>query len=67
MASSFFAIVNSEKKQATSLGCYSFLIEEFMPHSGNVAFGATIDTLIIMFDLGKYEEFFSDSRFSFSL
>lgn len=58
---SFFAI-NDENKLATLLGSCSFLVEEFVPRSKKVVLDATIETLVIKFDYGKYKEFLHNNE-----
>lgn len=56
MASFSVDIANDGNKLVTLLGSQIPIIEKFLLQSDNVALDATIHTLVIKFDQGKYEE-----------
>lgn len=43
-------VANDEDKVATPLGSQCSITEEFLPQSGNMAYDATVDILVIEFD-----------------
>lgn len=67
MASFSYDVSNERNKLVTMLGSHSTIIEEFVLQSGNMAFDATIDTLVIKFDQEKYKKFLNTNSLSIKL